>query len=262
MVCLLCLTNLQLHHSSGFSVGWNSLGLSRPVQRRDGHTAQSLRWDNCFFRFFSQSCKEGKEHPPFCPFPFLWVSHLRLALMHQTRGKDLCKTIEYKQIKKLSSPASKCLWRKNNLSAWNMTKYGCFFYSLEQVKSFLPNSGLAYIWTCTRSPLIILHLFTQSFLLFLLCLSWKNLFAFDHFHVFSWIGWLHHLKNTSKAASPSSRFIEVLWFWGGFNLTAARLYSLLLGSRGKRKPMQSFHRMEEESGASALLMRLYIGKQN
>lgn len=32
--------------------------------------------------------------------------------------------------------------------------------------------------------------------------------------------------------------------------------------QGEKKPMQSFHGMEEESGASALLMRLYIGKQN
>lgn len=47
-----------------------------------------------------------------------------------------------------------------------------------------------------------------------------------------------------------------------FEPEAAELYSLLLGSGGKRKPMQSLHRMEEESGASALLMRLYIGKQN
>jgi len=39
---------------------------------------------------------------------------------------------------------------------------------------------------------------------------------------------------------------------------SAERYSLL----GKRKAVQSFHRMEEESGAAALLMRLYIGKHD
>lgn len=50
-------------------------------------------------------------------------------------------------------------------------------------------------------------------------------------------------------------FCCLLWFSGSLNPKRQSYISL-----GKKK--ESLHRKEEESGASALLMRLYIGKQN
>lgn len=90
--CLLCLTNLQLHHCStsisGLQQPWPLLPCAAEG-RSDGQPeltrcAESLRLDNCFYNFLFQSCLEGWEEPWFCLFLFpaglfSEQTHLRLA---------------------------------------------------------------------------------------------------------------------------------------------------------------------------------------